>query len=48
MGKFVKVSVHTYALNNLTSFKLEVHVITGKGNDENLLKSYLFLAGFSH
>ena len=31
--KLVKLTGHTYACNNLTSFECEVHTITGTGND---------------
>ncbi len=37
--KFVKLTGHTYACNNLTSFAYAAHAITGNGNDANLLKS---------
>ena len=36
--KVVKLTVHAYACNNLTSFKYAVHGITRNGNDVNLLK----------
>ena len=31
----MKLTDHTYACNNLTSFEFQVHAITGKGNDVN-------------
>ena len=34
----MKLTDHTYACNNLTSFDFQVHAITGNGNDVNQLK----------
>ena len=33
LKKLVKLTGHTYACNNLTSFECEVHTITGNGNN---------------
>ena len=55
--KFVKLTDHTCACNDLTSFEYEVHQLTGSGcylNMQQILKKLvkslqlnLFLAGFS-
>jgi hypothetical protein len=37
--KFVKLTGHNYAYNNLTNFEYVVHAITGNGNYANLLKT---------
>jgi hypothetical protein len=37
--KFVKLTGHTYACNNLTNFAFAALAITGNGNYANLLKS---------
>ena len=37
VGKFEKLTGHTYACNNLTNLCSETHSITGNGNDVNLL-----------
>ena len=36
--QFVKLINHTYACNSLTSFKYEVHAVTGNENGANQLK----------
>ena len=34
----MKLTGHTYVCNSLTNFEYELHVISGNGNDLNLLK----------